>query len=487
MATDSPPVSRIATMVLFALSCVGLLLFLWLSFGGTMPFNPQGYRFQVAFPNAYDLADQADVRIAGVSVGKVVETQRDVKDNRTLVTIQMDNQYAPIRQKTQAILREKTILGETYVQLTPGPAHSPPLADGGRLPNAQVVPATQLNEIFNTFDPTTRAAFRQWQQSIAQAVKGNDQNLNDVLGNLPPFAINFTQLLQVLNIQHTAVVSLVQNGGTTFAALNKDPAALRNLITAGDTTFGELARNNAALAETFQVFPYFLTQSRLTMADLQTFSANADPVIRNLIPVAQKLKPTLAAVNQLAPSLRTLFVKLGPLVTASQTGLPATERILQGLGPNTMLDQLGPFLEQLNPILDWIGGHQQLTSDFITDGGASFFARTTTFGGNGTGHYLRQFGPSGPETLSLAPNRDTDNRGNVYPSSLWLSQIFNAGGNIPGDWGLAAWDCRNTGGQHGSTDAPTGGHPACWTQPTLPGSHTQYKVPPINSATYSSK
>ena len=52
-------------MVLFALSCVGLLLFLWLSFGGTMPFNAQGYRFNVAFPNAYDLADQADVRIAG--------------------------------------------------------------------------------------------------------------------------------------------------------------------------------------------------------------------------------------------------------------------------------------------------------------------------------------------------------------------------------------------------------------------------------------
>ncbi|HTX30886.1 MAG TPA: MlaD family protein [Solirubrobacteraceae bacterium] len=487
MATDSPPVSRIATMVLFALSCVGLLLFLWLSFGGTMPFNPQGYRVEIAFPSAYDLANQADVRIAGVSVGKVVETQRDAKDNRTLATIQIDNQYAPLRKNTQAILREKTILGETYVQLTPGTPHSPPLADGGRLPNTQVVPATQLNQIFDTFDPTTRAAFRSWQQSIAQAVTGNDQNLNDVLGNLPPFAINFTQLLQVLNIQHTAVVSLVQNGGTTFAALNQDPAALRNLITAGDTTFGELARNNVALADVFHIFPTFLTQSRLTMADLKTFSANADPVIRNLIPVAQKLKPTLTAVNQLAPSLRTLFVKLGPLVTASSTGLPATERIIKGLGPNTMLDQLGPFLEQLNPILDWIGGHQQLTSDFITDGGASFFARTTTFGGNGTGHYLRQFGPSGPETLSLAPNRDTDNRGNVYPSSLWLSQIFNAGGTFPGDWGLAAWDCRNTGGAHGSTDAAAGGHPACWTQPTLPGSSTQYKVPPINSATYSSK
>jgi phospholipid/cholesterol/gamma-HCH transport system substrate-binding protein len=490
MQTESPPVSRIATMVLFALSCVGLLLFLWLSFGGTMPFNTQGYRFQVAFPNAFDLADQADVRIAGVAVGKVVSKQRDPTDNRTLVTVQINNQYAPIRKNTQAILREKTLLGETYVQLTPGSAHSPPLADGGRLPNGQVVPSVQLDEIFNTFDPTTRAAFRQWQQEVAKAVKGNDQNLNDVLGNLPPFAINFTQLLQVLDVEHNAVVSLVRNGGTTFAALNRDPAALRTLITAGDTTFGELARNNTALAQVFHIFPTFLTQQRLTMADLQTFSKNADPVVRNLIPDAQKLKPTLTALNQLSPYLRTLFVKLGPLVTVSRTGLPATERTLKGLGPNAMLTQLGSFLEQLNPILTWIEGHQQLTSDFITDGGGSFFARTQTFGGNGTGHYLRQFGPSGPETFSFQPQRDPDNRGNTYPEPLWLGKIFNAGGRFPGDWGLAAWDCRNTGGDHhsaASNGTPGSEHPACWTQPVLPGAPAQYKVPPINQAHYSSK
>jgi len=487
MQTESPPLSRIATMVLFALSCVGLLLFLWLSFGGTMPFNPQGYRFQVAFPNAYDLADQADVRIAGVSVGKVVAKQRDPKDNRTLVTIQLDNQYAPIRRNTTAILRQKTLLGETYVQLTPGSAHSPPLADNGRLANGQVVPAVQLDQIFNTFDPTTRAAFRSWQDEIAKAVKGNDQNLNDTLGNLPPFAINFTQLLQVLDVEHNAVVSLVRNGGTTFAALNRDPAALRTLITAGDTTFGELARNNTALSQVFQIFPTFLTQQRLTMADLETFSKNADPVIRELIPVAQKLKPTLQAVNQLSPYLRTLFVKLGPLITVSKTGLPATERTLKGLGPNALLDQLGPFLEQLNPVLNWIGDHQQLTSDFITNGGGGFFARTDTFGGNGTGHYLRQFGPTGPETLSLQPNRDPDNRGNTYPGPLWLAQIFNAGGNFPGDWGLPSWDCRNTGGNHRSSRDPLGGHPACWTQPALPSAPQQYKVPPISQAQYSSK
>jgi phospholipid/cholesterol/gamma-HCH transport system substrate-binding protein len=485
MQTGSPPVSRIITMVLFALSCIGLLLFLWLSFGGSIPFNAQGYRFNVAFPNAFNLADQADVRIAGVSVGKVVAKSPQPATNRTLVTIQLDNQYAPIHRDARAILREKTLLGETYVQLTPGSRRAPIVPDGGTLPNSQVVPAVQLDEIFNTFDPTTRRAFRTWQQELARAVTGNDQNLNDVLGNLPTFAVNLTDLLQVLDVEHAAVVSLVRNGGTTFAALNRDPAALRTLITAGETTFRTTAQANQALEQIFHIFPTFLTQSRLTMADLQTFSLNADPVIRELIPVAQQLGPTLQAVHELAPYLRNLFVKLGPLITVSQRGLPATERVLKGLGPKGLLDPLGMFLEQLNPILYWLSLHQQLTSDFITDGAASLFARTTSFGGSGTGHYLRQFGPTGPETLGLASTRDANNRGNTYPEPLWLPS------GEPRDFAnndLPAWDCMNSGyGGNGERSTPVTGPQAeqsCWIEPLLPGAPAQYKTPPIPAAKY---
>src|SRR5947207_15667294 len=107
METGTPSITRVLTMVLFALSCVGLLLFLWLSFGGTIPFNPQGYRIQVPFPNAGQLATQADVRIAGVTVGKVINKSIDPKDNRTIATLQIDTKYAPIRKNATAILRMK--------------------------------------------------------------------------------------------------------------------------------------------------------------------------------------------------------------------------------------------------------------------------------------------------------------------------------------------------------------------------------------------
>jgi phospholipid/cholesterol/gamma-HCH transport system substrate-binding protein len=487
MQTGSPRMSRVMTMVIFALSCVGLLLFLWLSFGGSIPLGAQGYRVNVSFAHAQDLATQADVRIAGVSVGKVVSTRLDPKGNRTLATLQLQSQYAPLRSDTRAILRTKTILGETYVQLIPGAPNAPPISDGGTLPSSRVLPTVQLSDIFNALDPTTRHAFTVWQQQLSKAITGNDQNLNDVLGNLPSFAADATDILQVLDVQHASVVRLVQNGGTVFGALGADQTALRNLITSSETTFATTAANNNALAQTFHVFPTFLNETKATMAKLQTFSGNTDPLIKELaLHVAPQLKPTLADLDRLAPPLRHFFTNLGPLVTVSQTGLPAVSRFLTGAGPT--LAATGTFLEQLNPILGWLSLHQQLISDFISQGGTAMAATTTSFSGGGVGHYLRQFSPTGPETLSFAPQRDANNRGNTYPPSLWLADPrVAANGNYP------AWDCKNTGAPGDGTQpasgppAPTpGSTEACWVAPALPGASGPSQTPHILAKQYPS-
>src|SRR5213080_1705097 len=115
MQKQAPTLGRLLVMSGFALSCFGLLLFLWLAFGGSIPLAPKGYRFQTSFGEATQLAKEADVRISGVSVGKVktIETE---PDGRSKVTIQIQSKYAPIPRDTKAILRQKTLLGETYVE-----------------------------------------------------------------------------------------------------------------------------------------------------------------------------------------------------------------------------------------------------------------------------------------------------------------------------------------------------------------------------------
>src|SRR4051794_2768376 len=134
MVKQAPTFGRLLTMVLFALSCFGLILFLWLSFGGPVPLQPKGYRVKVAFPEANQLGLEADVREAGVRVGKVRAKDIDPKHpNRTVATIEIEPRFAPIPSDARMILRQKTLLGETYVEMTPGTPRADKIPDNGWL------------------------------------------------------------------------------------------------------------------------------------------------------------------------------------------------------------------------------------------------------------------------------------------------------------------------------------------------------------------
>ena len=214
MIKKTPSLARIAAMIAFALSCFAIVMFLWITFGGPIPLQPEGYRVQVAFPEAATLAEEADVRISGVNVGKVKTKRLDKGGARTIAEIELDGEFAPIPRDTRAILRQKTLLGETYVELSTGDRSSGMLDDGGRLPDSQVEPTVELDEIFGAFDESTRRAFQEWVKGLAKASEGQaPEDLNDAFGNMAPFATDGAELLRVLDEQETAVHELFRNTG----------------------------------------------------------------------------------------------------------------------------------------------------------------------------------------------------------------------------------------------------------------------------------
>jgi virulence factor Mce-like protein len=449
MQKQAPSLSRILTMVVFALSCFGLLLFLWLSFGGAIPLKPQGYQVRVAFPEATTLATEADVRIAGVSVGKVRKLELDGARNRTLATLELDREFAPLRADSRARLRQKTLLGETYVELTPGRG-SRTLPEDGRLADGQVIESVQLDEIFDSLDPQTRAAFRGWQQDLAKGVRGRGRDFNDALGTLPGFAADGADVLGVLDSQEAALQRLVKNTGVTFAALTENEQQLQTLITASERVFSTTGARNEALAEAVRIFPTFLDESKAALERLEMFSTDTRPLVQDLRPVAVDLKPTLGDLRATAPSLEKFFRDLDPLIEASKKGMPAARETLEGAEP--LLAQLHPFLGQLNPMLQYLELSQLQVSDFISYGGAAL-ADTTASPGGGVGHYLRQFGPLGAESAAIYPQRLRTNRGQTYvgPEHLFGEPAMR--------FLLSpSTDCRNAGGETEPSDGTLG----CW-------------------------
>jgi virulence factor Mce-like protein len=463
------------------MSVFGLLLFLWLSFGGAIPFKPKGYRFNVSMPEATQLAEQADVRVAGVNVGKVVGKQRDPAGNRTLVTVQLDGRYAPLRRDARAILRQKTLLGETYVELTTGSRRAGFIPEGGRLANSAVVPTVELDELLEIFEPTTRRAFRLWQREQARATAGRAMDINDALGTFPSFNATATSLLEVLHGREGALRSQIRNTGVTFQALTANEGQLRNLITSSRQLFVAVASERNNLAEAIRIFPTFLDETRLTLARLQRFAVRTDPLLVELEPTLRDLRPTLVSLNALSPDLRKLFQDLDPLIEASATGLPALERILRGVRPT--LAALGPFLEELNPILEFLGVNQQVVSDFISIGGGALGNREPTRNPNGTGHVLPQLIMIGDQSI-LTRRRVRSNRGNSYlENGVLFGERHSQAKQI-----LPNWDCQPSNGEQGpgrgEPVAGFNGNPACFVQGPYRFKGQRDRYPHVRSEDY---
>jgi hypothetical protein len=131
--------------------------------------RPEGYRFKAAFPEASLLVKEADVRMAGVNIGKVKSKELGPGGRTTRVEMEIDNRFAPIGRDARAILRQKSLLGESYVEITPGSPGAKKLDDGGTLSSANVDDTVELDEVFRTFDPETRKALQQLREDLATA------------------------------------------------------------------------------------------------------------------------------------------------------------------------------------------------------------------------------------------------------------------------------------------------------------------------------
>ncbi len=412
MNKQAPSTSRILTMVAFAASCIGLLLFLWLSFGGAIPFAPEGYRLNAEFSDAVQLAQQSDVRISGVSVGRVVSVNLDRHSGLTKAVLQINTRYAPLPADTRAILRQKSLLGETYIELSFGSRDVPKLPDGGTLPRGQIAPTVQLDQILSTFDPATRRAFSTWMQQDAIALTNRGEDFNAAFAALYPFATNVDAVLSVLRRDSAATTALLSDGGQVLGALARSPAQLQGLVRNSNAVFASTAARNAELAAAIRALPAFTVATRLTIDRIHRFAAEATPLINELRPAAVQLTPTLRKTVILAPELRTLLTNIAPLTAASKSGVPAFERFLDASVP--WLARLKPYLGNFVPIFNYINSYRREIAAFFANTSATTEASAQNITQTRLLHYLRISSPVNPETLTGYPHRLVSNRGNPY-------------------------------------------------------------------------
>ena len=431
MQKRAPTLGNLLVIVLFVLSCFGLLLFLWESFGGPLPLKPKGYRFTVAFPRSFALAEQSDVRISGVEVGHVVSLSLG-KDGRTHATLEIAGRYAPLRADMHAILRQKTLLGETYVQLIPEGNSGPMLRDGAQLPNTQVEPSVTLDDILSAFDAKTRRDFQIWQEAVAEGINGRGEQINSDFAQLEPFVEHANRLVTLLDEQEGAVKALVHETGVVFNALASRDHQLEGSIANGERTFHAAAEASQAFAAAFRVLPGFEHNSTVAFKETDRFAAIANPYLEEFRTTERQLSAFLKAAEPFAPELNSFLTALGPLTAAAKTDLPDMKRSLELTVP--VLENFRPVLHNLDPLLQYLGDYVPELQAFF----ANVTAATQASEGNsdlvtGSGpaqgpkqHLLTAMQVLTPESLAVYSSRIGTNRANAYPHSGAYSSL--AGG-----------------------------------------------------------
>jgi virulence factor Mce-like protein len=441
----SPTPLQLTAIVGFVLSCFGLALYLWISFGGPSPLAARNYEVKVPFDEATQLAEQADVRVAGVPIGKVEKVELPPGGDRAMATLSIDPEYAPLPADSQAILRGKTLLGETYVELTLGDEDGPTIPEGGELPRAQVAETVQLDEILRTFDPKTREAFQTWIRDSATGISGRGDDLSWAIALFAPTFERFDELLRTVDSQRKAVQQLFRNGAVTFRALRGRSNDLAEMIEAGEEVLATTGARDQELIEMFRVFPTFLAESKETLARTREFAQHADPLVRQLTPAARELSPMLIETGRLAPELEGFMEGLRPVVDRADRAFPAFQRLFRRDFP-PLLKDIDPFLDQFNPLLDTIRAYRRDLAAVLANAAAMTNASATVGRRSlGKAKYLRSEPMLTPHSFASSPGRAAWNRTNAYSRPGIYGELLA---------GLQSFDTRHCGAGTESTLSP---------------------------------
>ena len=297
---------------------------------------------------------------------------------RTRAELEINQKYAPIRANMHAILRQKTLLGETYVQLIPqdGGHTGPFLRDNGQLADAR---SNRRSRSTGSSPRSTRrraATSRSGSSRVAEGINGRGEQINAGFSTLDPFVEHANTLVGILASQEGAVRALVKNTGVVFNALASRDHQLEGLIVNGEHTFHALAEGSQAFAAAFRALPTFEKQLAHGAQRTRPLRRRRQPVPRRIPPVERKLSPLLNAAKPFAPQFDSFLTSLGPLTKAAKKGLPDVGKTLDLT--TTQLENFRPVLHNLDPFLQYLGEYVPELQAFF----ANFTAATQAHGNN---------------------------------------------------------------------------------------------------------
>jgi len=174
-------------LILLLVGAGAILAYFYTTAGGRLPLSEKPYRVTAVMTDSQQLLKHADVRAAGVKIGTVGQIE-NVGD-RIRVELELQRKHAPLYRNARVQVRQKTLVGENYVEITPGSPRAGEIADGGTLAVARQREAVPIDRVLNSLDADTRRDVSRNLRSGGKTVRGRAADLRELFQRVPPSAI----------------------------------------------------------------------------------------------------------------------------------------------------------------------------------------------------------------------------------------------------------------------------------------------------------
>lgn len=356
------------------------------------------YVIRAIFDDASYAVTGEDVRIAGANVGTITALGV-TPQKRAAVTITIDDsRFTPFYADAHCEIRPQSLIGEEYVNCTPGRSRAPRLRriEHGAGAGDYLLPVTRTSSPIDT-DIVQDISTQPVRESLAViigelgtglAARGSD--LNAVIHRANPALGNTEKVLRILASQNRTLADLASSSDKVLGPLARERRHIAGFVREANTTARASAQRAADISLTFHRFPRFLAQLRPLMADLGALSSQGTPVMRELGSSAAPLGREFAALTPFARAARRSLINLGRAARESQPNLIASEplaRELLDLGRQSRPS--ASSLAKLLGSLDSTGGIEDLMT-------LLYHAVGTANGYDSLGHYVRAEPITGP-------------------------------------------------------------------------------------------
>ncbi|MGE4425241.1 MAG: MlaD family protein [Solirubrobacteraceae bacterium] len=353
MKTPNVAAKVVSVLVLLA-GALAILAYFWDTAGGDLPFQAEPYEVTATLTDSQQLAQNADIRAAGVKIGSVDSVKNVGDGERVEVVLHIDKKHAPIHKDAKVLVRQKTLVGENYIEVDPGSAKSGAVADGGRIAVKAQKEAVPIDRVLSSLDAKTRSRISRNLQASGKGVKGRAEDLNELFNRVPELSESGTKLMTVLDDRRAQVAAIVQNTGVLMNAVGSRNADIQRLIGSVKSTAETVASRDQALKSALDTIPGTLQQTRGTVNRLTSFAGTATPVVDDarvalttLRPVLDQLVPTARQARRLVASLPGLAKSADPTLVQLKDFSEQSRPIAQAA--DGLLVEANPFLSYVKP------------------------------------------------------------------------------------------------------------------------------------------